>query len=58
MTDWKNIAQAQGLNLPPRELDRVAAPLAALEESFRPLLKDLTPDLEPDTELRLGEEDR
>ena len=40
-----------------RELDRVAAPLAALEEAFRPLLQDLTPDLEPDTALRLGEDE-
>jgi len=58
MTDWRTIALAHGLNLKPRDLDRVAGPLAALEESFRPLVKDLTPDLEPDTELRLAEEDR
>ena len=58
MKDWKNLAQAHGLNLSGRELDRVAGPLAALEETFHPLLKDLTPDLEPDTELRLGEDER
>lgn len=56
MKDWKQIAQAHGLNLSARELDRVAEPLAALEETFRPLLKTLTPDLEPDTELWLEEE--
>ena len=58
MKDWKILAQAHGLNLSGRELDRIAQPLAALEETFRPLLEDLTPDLEPDTELRLGEEER
>ena len=58
MTDWQNIAKATGLNLSTAELDRVTGSLAALEETFRPLLKDLTPDLEPDTELRLGEEER
>ena len=56
--DWKAIAQAHGLNLPPRELDRIAGPLASLEDSFQPLVQTLTPDLEPDTELRLAEEDR
>jgi hypothetical protein len=57
MTDWKAAAQAHGLDLSARELDRVAEPLAALEEVFRPLLQGLTPDLEPDTELRLDRED-
>ena len=56
--DWKNIAQAHGLNLSPKDLDRITAPLSALDETFRPLVKDLTPDLEPDTELRLDEASR
>jgi hypothetical protein len=56
--DWKNIAQAHGLNLSPRDLDRISGPLSALDETFRPLVKTLTPDLEPDPELRLAEEDR
>jgi len=58
LKDWQILAQAHGLKLSGRELDRIAEPLAALEETFRPLLEDLTPDLEPDTELRLGEEQR
>jgi hypothetical protein len=37
-------------------LDRVAQPLAALEETFRPLVKQLAPDLEPDLELHLSGE--
>ena len=56
MKDWKRIAEANGLPLTARELDRIAPPLAALEETFRPLIKDLTPDLEPDVELHLDED--
>jgi hypothetical protein len=56
MKNWSGIAQAHGLDLPSRELDRIAQPLAALEETFRPLVQQLTPDLEPDFELHLGEE--
>jgi hypothetical protein len=56
--DWKTIAQAHGLNLPPGELDRIAGPLAALDETFRPLVETLTPELEPDPELRLDQGDR
>jgi len=32
------------------ELERIAPPLDALEEAFRPLLNDLTPGLEPAVE--------
>ena len=56
MKNWVAIAQAHGLTLTPRELDRVVPPLNALEETFRPLLKQLTPDLEPDLALHLDEE--
>ena len=56
MKNWAGIAQAHGLLLPARELDRIAEPLAALEETFRPLVKQLTPDLEPDLELHLAGE--
>jgi hypothetical protein len=47
MKDWRAIAQAYGLPLSARGLDRIAPPLDALEEAFRPLISDLTPDLEP-----------
>jgi hypothetical protein len=56
MKNWVGIAQAHGLDLSAGDLDRVAQPLAALDETFRPLVKQLTPDLEPDFELHLGEE--
>jgi hypothetical protein len=47
MKDWVAIAKANGLDLSARELDRIAQPLASLEETFRPLVNDLTPDIEP-----------
>jgi len=47
MRDWRAIARAYGLPLSVSELDRIAPPLDALEEAFRPLVSDLTPDLEP-----------
>ena len=56
MKNWEGIAQAHGLDLTGDELDRLARPLAALEETFRPLVQQLTPLLEPDLELHLAEE--
>ena len=47
MKDWRAIAKAQGLDLSERDLDRIAPPLDALEEAFRPLVRDLTPGIEP-----------
>ena len=49
MKDWKAIAKAVGLNLPAEELNRIVAPLEVLEETFRPLAKDLPAELEPST---------
>lgn len=56
MKNWVGIAQAHGLTLSEGELDRIAQPLTALEETFRPLVKQLTADLEPDLELHLAGE--
>ena len=56
MKNWVAIAQAHGLNLSAAELDRIAQPLATLDETFRPLVRQLTPDLEPDLELHLAGE--
>ena len=47
MKDWRGLAQAGGLGIPAAEMDRIAAPLDALEETFRPLVRDLTPQMEP-----------
>jgi hypothetical protein len=56
MKNWEAIARAHGLTLPAREMDRLTVPLAVLEETFRPLVKQLTPDMEPDLELHLDGE--
>ncbi len=53
MKDWNSIAKATLPNLPPQDLARLVEPLAALEEIFRPLVRDLSPDLEPATGLHL-----
>jgi hypothetical protein len=50
--DWKAIAKVHGLDLPAPVLDRITAPLDALEAAFRPLAKGLTHDAEPATIFR------
>ena len=51
----KAIAQASGLEVSAEELERIAAPLDALESAFRPLVKDLAPELEPATAFHADE---
>jgi hypothetical protein len=41
MTDWNALAQARGLDIPPEAIASFAPTLDALEEAFRPLLKEL-----------------
>lgn len=53
MRDWKALAHAQGLNIPPEQLERTVTPLREMEEIFRSLASDLTPELEPAYEIRL-----
>lgn len=47
MKNWREVAQARDLGIPPQELDRVAAPLETLEQAFRPLVRALSPEMEP-----------
>ena len=47
MKDWKAIAAAHGMDLKGPDLDRAIQALSKLDESFRPLLKGLSPDIEP-----------
>jgi len=47
MKDWAAIARANGIEISARELERIAIPLAALEEAFRPMVKGLSPEIEP-----------
>ena len=56
MKDWKAIAKASGLEVDATQLNRIAETLEALEAAFRPLLKDLTPGVEPAIGLRLEED--
>ena len=53
MRDWKAIAKATGSPLTGTDLDRVTLPLETLEEIFRPLAKELHPDLEPSVQFRM-----
>jgi hypothetical protein len=52
MKDWKAIANACGIEIPPEDVGRIADPLNSLEAAFRPLVKDLRFDLEPATVFR------
>lgn len=56
MTDWKAMAKAANPEMTDAEIARLAAPLELLEAAFRPLVKNLPPDLEPLLELREEEE--
>jgi len=56
MKDWKALARARDLGIPDAELDRILPPLENLEETFRPLVKGLTPDLEPCTIFRADQD--
>ena len=51
MRDWKTMAKASGIPISGKQLDSVTEPLQSLEEVFRPLVKDLPPDLEPVLEM-------
>jgi len=58
MADWKAIARARGLDLPPPHLDLIADALDRLQQTFGPLAKQLTFDVEPATTLHISEEDQ
>jgi hypothetical protein len=47
MKDWKTLADAADLDIPAPDVDRIHGPLSALEAAFRPLVKDLTHEIEP-----------
>ena len=54
MQYWKAIAQARDLGIPEQDVDRVVAPLQALEQVFRPLVLGLTPGMEPAFSFQAG----
>jgi hypothetical protein len=45
--DYRTIAAASGILASEPELERIATTLDKLEEAFRPLMRDLSPDLDP-----------
>jgi hypothetical protein len=53
MRDWKAIAKASGCIVTGSELARITDPLETLEETFRRLSQDLSPDLEPSISFRI-----
>ena len=56
MNDWKSIARATGVSSSETELDALTAPLISLEQTFRPLIRELTPDLDPAVAFNAEEE--
>jgi len=58
MKDFRLLAQALDLGIPGGDLERLVAPLEALEASFRPLVARLELETEPAFLLMLDEEDR
>jgi len=53
MRDWKALAKAQGIEIPADEFDRAVAPLNEMEEIFRSLVPELSPETEPAFDVRL-----
>jgi hypothetical protein len=51
MRDWKTMVKASGIPISGKQLESVTQPIESLEEVFRPLVKDLPPDLEPVLEM-------
>ena len=55
MTDWKSVALAHGLDLTPREMDRLVDTLGTLEATIRPLAMELRAGDEPEIAVGLTE---
>jgi hypothetical protein len=51
--DWKKIAEAYDLGIPPSDLERVVPALETLEAAFRPLTKSIPDDTEPAITFRI-----
>lgn len=45
--DWKAIAKSSGLSLSAKEVEAASEALENLQKIFQPLIRDLTPDVEP-----------
>ena len=51
MTNWKALAQARELDIPPAAVEAISPALEGLEQAFRPLLAKLPFTIEPATTL-------
>jgi hypothetical protein len=47
MKNWKQIASGTAAAIPEPDLDRISPSLDAIEAAFRPLTKQIPPDVEP-----------
>ena len=47
MTNWKALAQARELDIPPAGVEAISLSLDGLEQAFRPLLAKLPFTIEP-----------
>jgi hypothetical protein len=55
MKQWKQIADAAGLDIP--DMERIIPALDALEAAFRPLAKAIPHDVEPAVTFHAAEEE-
>ena len=54
---WRDIAKAQGLEIPASDWERIVPALDALEQTSRPLAGRLPPELEPSICFKADEAD-
>ncbi len=54
MRNWKQLAQALGLDIPAGDLARIEPPLEALEQAFRQLAPAIPHHVEPAITFRCG----
>lgn len=45
--NWKSIAEALNLGIPPQDLEKIAPVLDAMDAAFRPLVETIPLDTEP-----------
>jgi hypothetical protein len=48
MKDWNKIAAANNLTIPDADLERIRPSLDQLEAAFRPMVKNIPHEIEPD----------
>ena len=56
MKNWKQMAEAAGLDIP--DMERITPALDGLEAAFRPLVKKIPHDVEPSLMFRAAAEEQ